>query len=229
MVTEESMLRALALKCRERIGALDNKKIQLENHQLLLQNGDLPRLAHYLEKLLTESSLCQESIIIEGIDNIKRAIAVEICDLAKPGDTIRATSHLHIITSDIIGPGKESIIKAATKGVNVRGLVIPTIPIERGTEALKRFLLKSSELLIKALESKTLQVKLVNDGKFGYRMISLNSEKMILYLSHSVECGDAAIFHINDNPKIIADANRTFDRFWENSTDFTTIMHNLFK
>ena len=82
--------------------------------------------------------------------------------------------------------------------------------------------------MIKDLEAETLQVKLANENVSTYRMISLNAEKIILYLSHSVECREAALFHINDNPGIVKDAIRAFDQLWEISTDITTSMRNFF-
>ena len=228
MVTEENMLTTLAKMCHKRIVELNNAKRQLVSKRDLIQNGNLAQLAGHLEKTLTKSSIESGSSIVEGIENIKRAFDDEICEVAKHGDIIRVTGYLHIVESGIIGPEEESIIKAAIKGVNVQGLLIPTIPAKRGMEAFKRYLQNVSEILLNALDNKMLQVRMLDEPVLTYRMISLNSDKMILYLSHSIECVTAALCHNDVNPRLIEDAISTFDNLWNNARDLSGVLLSFF-
>jgi Fe2+ or Zn2+ uptake regulation protein len=228
MVTEESITKALEIKKLRRIDNLQREKQASVIHQQRMESINLPKLAAYLTKYLSKSLEIDSSTIIEGKDNIKKAIATEICAFAKPNDIIRTTSYLHLIESGSSGPAEEVVLRTVFDGVKVLGLIIPSIPIENGMNYMGQFFEKLGKPLIKAISTGNLIVKIANEKLFTYRMISLNSERMILHLTNTVGCGAAALIHRNDNARLIDDAVKTFDKFWNESSEITELMTSLF-
>jgi hypothetical protein len=50
-------------------------------------------------------------------------------------------------------------------------------------------------------------------------MVSLNSDKMLLYLTHAAESDMAALIQRKDNPGLIDDAVKTFDTIYDEAGD----------
>ncbi|MCK4483816.1 MAG: hypothetical protein KAU89_03260, partial [Candidatus Thorarchaeota archaeon] len=57
-----------------------------------------------------------------------------------------------------------------------------------------------------------------------YRMLCLNKEKMILFMSKAPYPDSAALIYREDNPTMVDDAVATFDRLWENAFDISAIL-----
>ena len=224
IVTEHSIMEALARKKQERVSILQKEREVSLGQRHNLDTANIPKLAKALIDSITKELEMDSSTIIEGADNIRRAIASEICSLVKPEDIIRTTSYLHLAESGSSGPAEEMVLRTVFEGVQVRGLIIPSIPADTGLNLLGHFLEKLGKTFIKAISTGNLNVKIANENLLTYRMICLNSERMILHLTNTIGCGAAALFHRKDNSSIIDDAITTFDELWSQSIDITEKM-----
>jgi hypothetical protein len=60
-----------------------------------------------------------------------------------------------------------------------------------------------------------------------YRMVALNTDVMLLYLTHSPASDMAALVRREDNPGLVDDALDTFDTLWEDGVDMKKMLTNL--
>ncbi|MHA2160001.1 MAG: hypothetical protein ACXABE_13955, partial [Candidatus Thorarchaeota archaeon] len=72
-----------------------------------------------------------------------------------------------------------------------------------------------------------IQLRISREPINTYRILSLNEEKMLLYLTHAKESDMAALVHREDNPKLIDDAISTFDKLWETGIDVLDLVKKM--
>jgi len=58
-------------------------------------------------------------------------------------------------------------------------------------------------------------------------MVALNTDVMLLYLTHSPESDMAALVRREDNPGLVDDALSTFDKIWEEGVDIMEMVAKL--
>ena len=77
------------------------------------------------------------------------------------------------------------------------------------------------------IKTGNLETRLLREPISTYRIVSLNEDKMLLYLTHGAESNLAALIHRKDNPGLIDDAIRTFDNLFETGTDFILVLEQM--
>ena len=82
---------------------------------------------------------------------------------------------------------------------------------------------------MKALFDGKLQIRVAGNATPSYRMLSLNKEKMLLFLADSPRPDSVALITYEANPKLLDDAIDAFDRAWEISEDITEISFSKFQ
>jgi hypothetical protein len=60
-----------------------------------------------------------------------------------------------------------------------------------------------------------------------YRMLCLNQDMLILYLTDTYKADTAALVYRRDNSILVDDAVSTFDRLWNQATDVTEFLKQL--
>jgi len=72
---------------------------------------------------------------------------------------------------------------------------------------------------VQGVSTGNIELRLAGERLQTYRMVSLNSEKILLYLTQAKASDIAALIHRKDNPVLVDDAIETFDRLWNTGFD----------
>ena len=84
-----------------------------------------------------------------------------------------------------------------------------------------------AEAFEKAAQTGNISLKFTREPVNTYRIVCLNEDKMLLYLTHAKESDVAAMVHRKDNPGLLDDVLRTFDELWEDSIDVLDIVKQM--
>ncbi|MDH4214040.1 MAG: hypothetical protein OEV85_08980 [Candidatus Thorarchaeota archaeon] len=228
-ISESTLSSALARKSQHTLSELKSKHQAITRQLKLLETVDPEELAITAYNTLVGISPGSESTIIEGIENVRSTVIREFADGAKPGDYVRVLAPASTIAEGL-GPGGMTelrIIQGASKGVKVHGMLTPFQQQEMSTELIAGFLKTLSGPFFEAVNTGNVKVKLAREPVQTYRMVSLNNDKMLLYLTHAKESDVAALIHRGKNAGLIDDAVSTFDRLWENGVDIAEILAKM--
>ncbi|MCK5238997.1 MAG: hypothetical protein KAR33_05580 [Candidatus Thorarchaeota archaeon] len=206
------------------------KEIEEDIQFLNLQNADT--LAENLFESITGQDVEKTSRVVEGLQNVRNLIISELTEGVGEGDILRVNERGELIglegmQSDAV---ESSILKAIENGLEVRA-IFREVPFGKGSEkgTLKAYLQKEGTSLIKGVMSGKLKVRVIKDATLSYRMMSLNGEKMLLFLTDASLPDSVAFVTRDANPKLIDDAIDAFDKAWANSEDITAGFGAMFK
>jgi hypothetical protein len=113
-----------------------------------------------------------------------------------------------------------SLMARAFDGVKIIGLMIPTKGKESEThELISNYIQNVKDSFIRLASTGNSSLRIAKENILTYRMVSLNSDKMLLYLTHAADSDMAALILRKDNPGLIDDAVTTFNRIYEVAND----------
>ncbi|MFW9963601.1 MAG: hypothetical protein ACFFCX_08560 [Candidatus Sifarchaeia archaeon] len=188
-------------------------------------------LALELHKQLVGGYSIDKSLVIEGIENVRSIIIREFADEAKEGDHIRILGHASTLAEGL-GPGgitELKLIQSGFRGVKVQGLLTPVTQENLDVNLMAGHLTPMVEVFEQVAKTGNIQLKLTRELIKTYRIVCLNEDKMLLYLTHAKESDIAALIHQEDSPGLIYDAIKTFDELWESSIDVLDIVKQIMR
>jgi Fe2+ or Zn2+ uptake regulation protein len=225
--SESALSNALKRKSQRTLSKLLSKRQDITTQLNLLETANPEEVAIAAYNDLVGITSINESNIIEGIENVRSTVIREFADGARSGDYVRVLAPA-ITLADGLGPGgmtEQRIIQGASKGVKIHGILTPHQHEEFSIELIAGYLNALSGPFIEAVSTGNVKVKLAKESVQTYRMVSLNRDKMLLYLTHAKESDVAVLIHRGSNAGLIDDAISTFDRLWENGLDIVeTVM-----
>ncbi|MFW9794703.1 MAG: hypothetical protein ACFFEE_10400 [Candidatus Thorarchaeota archaeon] len=232
-VTEQTVSKALEKKRMEKLEQHEEMKQSLTTKLDQLRNIDAEELALMLHKDLAGVATIDNSLVIEGIENVRSTIIREFADGAKEGDLVRVLGHASTLAEGL-GPSGVTelrLMQSGFRGVRVYGLMTP---ISGGTDdpgfsLIQDHLKPFADVMAEAMKTGNIQVRLTQEPVNTYRMVSLNEDKILLYLTHAKESDMAALIHRKDNPGLLDDALRTFDKLWEDGIDIFELAKQTIK
>ena len=228
-VVEASVSDALDERRRERLSESVTKREELTRIINRLKSVKSNELALMLHKQLAGKSTIEESGIIEGVENVRSVIIREFADGAQPGDVVRVLGHASTL-ADGLGPGGVTelrVMQAGFRGVKILGLLTPVGKQTLDVKIMADHLAPLAEVFAQAAKTGNIFLKLIPEPVNTYRIVSLNEDKMLLYLTHAKDSDVAALVHRKDNPGLLDDALRTFDKLWEKSIDVLEMVANM--
>ena len=224
----ESEITKMLIKKREEaaLGVLE-KKQELSQKLQILKAVNAESIAFLLFNQLMGLAPTSESIAIEGRENVRNTVIREFGRVAKPGDEIRI-----IAPMNLLGPGRleqagmaeMSLLLRAVDGVKILSLGMPSKDVSFTTDTIASFLGVMGDSFFKMVSTGNIQINLAKENIQTYRMVSLNREKMLLYLTHAVESDMAVLIYRKDNPGLIDDAVDTFDRIFTTSINILDLI-----
>jgi hypothetical protein len=167
--------------------------------------------------------------MIQGIENVRSTIIREIGEEAKEGDLIRVLAHMSTI-DDGLGPSglaELKLIEACFRGVRVRGLLTPSEQGKNDMGKMASHIAPIVDAFSQVAKTGNLEARFTRAPVNTYRIVSLNEDKMLLYLTHGAESNVAALVHRRDNPGLVDDAIKTFDGLFEDGIDFVQILDQM--
>jgi len=228
-VTESSVATALESRRKEKLSENLTRRQEITTRINRLKSLKSQDLALMLHKQLAGASSIEDSLLIEGVENVRSAIIREFADGANEGDIVRVLGHASTLAEGL-GPSGVTelrVMQAGLRGVKVLGLLTPVGQDTFDVELLAKHLVPLADVFEKAASTGNIQLRLSREPINTYRIVSLNEDKMLLYLTHAKESDVAALVHRKDNPGLLDDALRTFDEIWETSIDVLEIVKQM--
>jgi DNA-binding PadR family transcriptional regulator len=222
VISESGIVKSLEKKRKESLSRQLARKQEVATKLNLLKTTSLENVAFILYNLLLGLEPAEESIIIEGIENVRSTIIREFGEAAKPGDVIRIIAPVSILDKGLekAGMAEMSLMARAFDGVKIIGLMIPTKGKESEThELISNYIQNVKDSFIRLASTGNSSLRIAKENILTYRMVSLNSDKMLLYLTHAADSDMAALILRKDNPGLIDDAVTTFNRIYEVAND----------
>lgn len=228
-ISESALSNALKRKGQNTISQLLSKREEITKQLSLLEIANPEEIAITVYNNLVGIASFSDSMIIEGVENVRSTVIREFADGAVPGDYVRVLAPASTI-ADGLGPGGMTelrIMQGALRGVKVHGMLTPLQQQEMSTKLIAGFLKTLSGPFMEAVRTGNVNIKLAQEPVQTYRMVSLNNEKMLLYLTHAKESDVAVLVHRGNNAGLIDDAVSTFDRLWENGINIVEIVTKM--
>jgi DNA-binding PadR family transcriptional regulator len=228
----ETIGKALRKNVLEKRTKLEEDIQELENDIQFLKTLSSDYLAESLIESMTGINLETTTRVVEGLQNVRSAIISELTENVGEGDILRATERgdildLHGRESGIV---ESRIIQAINDGLEVRVIFKDNpLPEEPSINELISYILKEKAALVESFLSGRLLARVAGDATPSYRMLSLNKEKMLLFLTDAPRPDSVALITNQANAKLLDDAIDAFDSAWENATDLTQGFIDTFK
>jgi hypothetical protein len=228
-ISEAGIVAGLKKKRDEKLVESKSKKEEISKRRVLLTTINPEELALSVYNDLAGLTSIKSSTIIEGIENVRNMVIREFGSSAKPGDVIRVVAPASLLDGGLTGPGMAelSLMKRAADDVKILGLMIPKGDISFSTELIASFTKNIGTAFTSFAASGNICLKIAKENVKTYRMVSLNREKMLLYLTHAPDSDIAALIHRKDNPGLIDDAVDTFDRLTNEGIDVIEIVKQM--
>ncbi|MFW9850938.1 MAG: hypothetical protein ACFFF4_17560 [Candidatus Thorarchaeota archaeon] len=190
----------------------------------ILENLESDGAAQFVLELVTGETRERPTGVIEGVQNIRSAIVRELCTDVGQEDTLRIYDKANLLNLYEISSGhvEHKIVEAAQQGANVH-VILDQFPFADASEdtEIDYFFKGEGAILEEPLSSGNLQVRVKGEDEVGYRMLSLNREKMLLFLADAPKPDTVALITREANSVIIDSAVDSFDAAWQTATDIT--------
>ena len=228
-IHETSVSGALEIKRQDKLSESLAERQDLTTKIKHLKTVKSQELAILLHHQLSGQSSIDKSEIIEGIENVRSTIIREFAEVAKEGDLIRVLAHMSTL-EDGLGPSGVTelrLIESCFKGVKVWGLLTPSGKESIDLNMMADHVVPIIDAFTQVAKTGNLEAKFSREPNKTYRIVTLNEDKMLLYLTHASESNLAALIHRKDNPGLIDDAIKTFDRLFDDGIDFVQILKQM--
>ncbi|TFG12270.1 hypothetical protein EU537_10000 [Candidatus Thorarchaeota archaeon] len=214
----------------EKSEQLDEEERKLSEDIQKLKSLEPNRLAHRLVETFTEQSQGSNPIVVQGVTSVRNLFQTEILDICNRGDIIRLGGRFSFI--ELQDPEKASIelkiIEKTIEGVVIRGLI--QIVEDRIDEALEEnvdFFMRMRDMIMESIKSGYLELKAIPIQKSTYQFVSLNSEKMLLFLTGTKQPDTVALFTRENRSILLDDAIGSFDKLWTQATDLNEMVYDF--
>lgn len=228
-INESNVEKALNTMRQDKLSETLTKKQNLTSKLNHLKSVKSQELAIMLHHQLVGHSAIDKSIVIEGIENVRSTIIREFADGAKEGDLVRVLAHMSTI-EDGLGPSgvtELKLIESCFRGVKVWGLLTPSGQESTDLNMMAGHIAPIIEAFSQVAKTGNLEARFSREPINTYRIVTLNEDKMLLYLTHGSESNVAALVHRRDNPGLVDDAIKTFDKLFETGIDFVQILNQM--
>lgn len=224
--TIETIMAGLANSGSRQLDILEDKRKELSENLESLERADMQDMANTIIGIMTGRKPKLTSGHIEGRDNVRMAMIRELCANTSPGDVLRLTEGANLLDlgPSKSGPVEKALLESVQDGLTIKALLTSQIPQGQGPASLASFLSKTSSLVVQGILDERLQLRATPQATSTYRMLCLNEEKMILFMSKAPFPDSAALIYRDDNPTMMDDAVATFDRLWQSAIDISAIL-----
>lgn len=208
--------RLKTMKQRKR-AELDRQKEYLS----ILDSVDVDELAIYvLEQILGARTTVQERVV-EGNEAVGHVMIEELVSKGGKGDVLRTIQPLATIQNAnvVFGPFEEKMLDAMIKGLQIKALIVPPEGNIDVVCIMNDYLGSHRERVGTLIETGQLELRLLPTHRNTYRMMCMNSQTMLLFISELYLPDTAAVFYENDSYPIISDALNLFFELWEEAQD----------
>jgi Fe2+ or Zn2+ uptake regulation protein len=205
-----------------RIHELEEQKSEIDKTLEDVTDLDCGTLTQQFIKTVTGTQQKISSRIVRGVDELHRVLRYNMLDVAKKGDTIRATVlWLEPFVGDNTLERTRRFIEAAQRGADVRYML--STDVFRRDEARDAMAKMEGgfEMLRNVLELRKSGVKFnvrLYDGQNTYNQVSFNNDNMALVIAENPVT--AIWITRNFNPDLIDNAVRAFDKDWKKAKSF---------
>jgi Fe2+ or Zn2+ uptake regulation protein len=228
-ISESGIVNAFEDKRKEALSELEVKREEISTRLNLIKSVNSESFAFIVFNQLQGLELAEDSIIIEGIENVRNSVVREFGKVAKPDDEIRVIAPATLLDGglDEAGTAEMSLVVKAAEGVKIIGLMIPKGEQSFTMDLIIKFMQNIGKAFANIAASGNISLRLAKENIKTYRMVSLNREKMLLYLTHAPESNMAALIHRKDNPRLIDDAVDTFDKIYDEGLDIMELVQQM--
>ncbi|MCK5390115.1 MAG: hypothetical protein KAJ36_06475, partial [Candidatus Thorarchaeota archaeon] len=226
-ISEAGIVRSLKKKRKMMLSEIETKRQEVTTKQKLLTTTNPENVAMVLYNQLVGLDTIEESVVIEGIESVRNTVIREFGEVSKPGDEIRVIAPASVLDRGLgkSGMAEMSLMARAMDGVKIIGLLMPIEGKQsRTTELILSYIQNVGEAFVNLASTGNISLRIAKENSQTYRMVSLNSDKMLLYLTHAVESDTAALIQRKDNPGLIDDAVKTFDTIFDEAIDIMDIV-----
>ena len=227
LISEAGIVKALEKKRKSMLSETQTKRKEVLTKQNLLTTTDPEDVAMVLYNQLVGLDSIEGSVVIEGVESVRSTIIREFGEAAKPGDEIRVIAPASVLDRGLgkSGMAEMSLMARAMDGVKIIGLLMPVEGKQSfTTELILSYIQNVGEAFVNLASTGNISLRIAKENSKTYRMVSLNSEKMLLYLTHAAESDMAALIQRKDNSGLIDDAVRTFDTIFDEAIDVMEIV-----
>ncbi len=221
--------RALERKLKEQENELKSDREKVSGDLESIKNTTVEDLTMMVYDTIVGSIPLDSSLVIEGVENVRSVLIKEFFQKAKPGDTIRVLAPTQVIDrgGETSGITEMELLTKATEGIKLKSIMIPSEDASRDPSVIAKYIGNLRELLMDAITSGNLGIRSPGAPLKTYRMVSLNSDVMLLYLTYSPASDMAALVRREDNPGMLEDALNTFDRIFDEGIDVIEMFKKL--
>ncbi len=227
-ISEAGIVKALEKKRKKMLSETQTKKQEVTTKQNLLSTTNPEEVAMILYNQLVGLDAIAGSVVIEGVENVRSTIIREFGEAAKPGDEIRIIAPASVLDGGRrkSGMAEMSLMTRAKDGVKIISVLMP-VEGKRSftTDLILNYIQHIGDAFTKLASTGNISFRIAKKNYQTYRMVSLNSDKMLLYLTHAAESDMAALIQRKDNPGLIDDAVKTFDTIFNESIDVMVSMN----
>ncbi|MFW9808207.1 MAG: hypothetical protein ACFFE6_02395 [Candidatus Thorarchaeota archaeon] len=203
----------------QRIGELESQKGETEKTLEEVKKLDCGQIAQHFVKDITGTQQKISSRIVRGVDQLHRVLKYNMLDVAKKGDTIRATLlWMAPFMDEGVMDRTQRFIEAAMRGADVRYMMpLEVFRIEELTD-IEFDEDRAAAMIQNLMQLKKQGIKLdfrIYAGPKTYFQVSLNKDNMALIITE--EPLTATWITRDFNPDLIDNAVEAFDKAWKNA------------
>lgn len=227
-ISEAGIAKALKEKQKKMLSEIKTKREDVIATQKLLTTTNPESVAMTLHNQLVGLDSIEGSVVIEGIENVRSTIIREFGEAAKPGDEIRIIAPASAIGGGArkSGMAEMSLMARAKDGVKIISVLMPVEGKQSVTmNLIANYIQHVGDTFTKLASTGNILFRIAKKNYQTYRMVSLNSDKMLLYLTHAAESDMAALIQRKDNPGLIDDAIKTFDEIYDDALDVISVVN----
>lgn len=227
--SQEIIADALEKKRKDKVAELKSDREKVEADLKSVKGTTVEDLTMMMYNTIVGSVSIDSSTVIEGVENVRSTLIREFFQKARPGDIIRLMAPIQAIDRDneTSGVTELELLMKAAEGIRLRNILVPTEDASRDPAVISKYIGGLGKLLREVMLTGNLEVRSPTTPLKTYRMVALNTDVMLLYLTHSPASDMAAIVRREDNPGLVDDALNTFDKIWEESVDIMEMVAKL--
>jgi len=221
-ISEAGIVKSLMKKRKMRLSEIETKRQNVTTKQKILTTTNPEEVAMTLHNQLVGLDTIEGSVVIEGVESVRSTIIREFGEVSKPGDEIRIIAPASVIDGGLrkSGLAEMSLMARANDGVKIICVLMPVEGKQSATtDLILNYIQHIGDAFNKLASTGNISFRIAKKNYQTYRMVSLNSDKMLLYLTHAAESDMAALIQRKDNPGLIDDAVKTFDIIFNEAID----------
>ncbi|MBN2230304.1 MAG: hypothetical protein JW779_12010, partial [Candidatus Thorarchaeota archaeon] len=196
---------------------MEKRKKELQEKKKEVEKENIYDLAYHLVDFLSGKKPERRSGVIEGKENIRRFILLEICNQAKPGDVLRANCRANFVDIDKgVVPIERLLLETMNNGAKVRALLgHGSLEDTYEHTDLRDVFHSEHEIFRTAILNESIDIRAPVEGVMPFRIIALNNDKMFMFLSDSAQPDTVALVFREGNPVLVDNAIQRFDEMFD--------------